>query len=778
MGLFYFPTSPSFHMFPLPNTIKKHASLYSIVLPLFCLFLALSITSFAQAPLAKEAKETNTKSSLSASDIFFQAHLKLNSAEKSLIKKDYKSAWENYKSALKYYQTVQLTHPLWKPSVITYRIQNTTEQLQTIKPELDAILQKEKEATEGMLSDSNTLKTNIDSLGVPPALIKIQNKITLLHSDLEKNTERYNTERSELEIHLKTEKTKLQNWKKSNNSNPERIDKLEKEIQRTEALIQNTKHFQQNDQTRINGHLTKLKKELRKQADSPIKEDLELTQNELDKRTQELKIVSIALVKSEQEARNHKRKLEVISAQLENSNAEVIKLQTIIKEQSNTSSKIVASLHAQLDKSRDSEKKLLGQLKEAKTMLAELSQRFDQQFLENKELQTKLNSVTEERDRMKNLLLEDTNKRISSLASQNIELMQQLRDSQETLARVSKDQNDNLDRVQQAETDFAIAKKRLIEFQDRHISDAKKIKQLHADIQSISQKTNHNLQSGNLTEVEREENLILRSTAKKYQLREQHFQTKLKLLQEHIINKNNDPIAIALAQNTLTEKALDITEREKMLVNKKEQADATFNRKGSTSIEKAKTTLAQSQQDVDAIHRVVRSMFQRKSYRAAKEALLVANETLPNQFPTLLSLGTVSMKMNHFNTAEDYFKDGIVMKRNNPFVHFQLGLCQFRKNQEDLAAKSLKYSLELDPTLDKAAYYLGVIAGKANKLKEAQTHFDRAIRINPDLSEAYFAKSINYTIKGNMAKAQEYYQKALEKGYPADANHAKKIKLN
>lgn len=725
----------------------------------------------------KGSEKIENNPPLSASDIFFQAHLKLNSADKAVLKKDYKSAWKNYQSALKYYQTVQITHPLWKPSVITYRIQNTTKELQEIKPKLDQLLRKEKATTDGIFSNSDTLKTDINDLGVHPELLKIQNKISLLNSDLEKNSTRYETERNKLDAQLTDQQSKLQEWSKSNNSNPERVDKLEKEIQRTEALIQNSKHFQQSDQARIQEHLVKLKSDLKKQIALPIKEDLEFTQSELDKRNDELKIVSMALVKSEQETRNHKRKLEALTTKLEESNAQVLNLQATLNKQSKTSAKVVSSLHEQLDKSRANEKKLQRDLNEAKTMLAELSQRFDEQFLENKELRNQLDSVRGERDRMKNLLLKDTNDRIKSLASQNIELMQQLRDSQETLARVSKDQNDNLDRVQQAETDFAIAKRRLIEYQDRHISDAKKIKELHANIHSISQQTNNKLQSGGLSEVEREENLILRATAKKYQLREKHFQTKLKLLKDHVINQN-DPIAIALAQNILTEKALDITEREKMLIDKKQKADATFNRTGATSIELAKTTLAQSQQEVDAIYRVVDRMLKRKSYRAAKENLLVANDILPNQFPTLIGLGTVSMKMNHFNSAENYFKDGIVMKRNNPFVHFQLGLCQFRKNQEDLATKSLKYSLELDPTLDKSAYYLGVIAGKSSKLEEAQAYFDQAIRINPEFSEAYFAKSINFSLTGDILKAQEFYQKALQKGYPADASHAEKIKLN
>ena len=761
-------------MYSISNSIKKCSNIYRIIIPFLLLFLAFSPMRIAQA---QEIKQIEKENPLSTSDIFFQAHLKLNNADNAILEKDYKSAWENYHSALKYYQTLQLTHPLWKPAVITYRIDFTTKKLQEIKPELDTILRQDKEATDGIYSNSDTLKTDINNLGIPPELLKIQNKIDLLYSDLEKNTSRYEADRKKLTSQLKSENTKLQEWSKSNNSNPERIDKLKKEILRTEALIQNSKHFQQNDQTRIQQHLSKLKNDLKKQIALPIKVDLEFTQSELDKRNDELRIVSMALVKTEQQSKQHKRKLEELSSKLEESNSEINKLQNIINGQSKTSAKIVASLHAQLDKSRANEKKLKNDLNEAKTMLAELSQRFDQQFLENKELRNQLDSVTEERDRMKNLLLEDTNQRIKSLAGQNIELMQQLRDSQETLARVSKDQNDNLDRVQQAETDFAIAKRRLIEYQDRHISDAKKIKELHANIRSISQNSNNKLQSGQLSEVEREENLILRETAKKYQLREKHFQTKLQLLKDHVINQN-DPIAIALAQNMLTEKALDITEKEKMLIDKKQKADATFNRTSSTSIEHAKTTLAQSQQEVEAIYRVVNRMLKRKSYRAAKENLLVANDILPNQFPTLIGLGTVSMKMNHFNAAENHFKDGIIMKRNNPFVHFQLGLCQFRKNQEELAAKSLKHSLELDPTLDKAAYYLGVIAGKANKLEEAQTYFDRAIRINPDFNEAYFAKSINFSIKGDKLKAQEFYQKALEKGYPADLNHAKKIKLN
>ena len=53
----------------------------------------------------------------------------------------------------------------------------------------------------------------------------------------------------------------------------------------------------------------------------------------------------------------------------------------------------------------------------------------------------------------------------------------------------------------------------------------------------------------------------------------------------------------------------------------------------------------------------------------------------------------------------------------------------------------------------------------------------RNLQINPELNEAYFALSVSSLMRGEMGKAQHYYQEALLKGYEPNIEHAEKLGL-
>ena len=155
-----------------------------------------------------------------------------------------------------------------------------------------------------------------------------------------------------------------------------------------------------------------------------------------------------------------------------------------------------------------------------------------------------------------------------------------------------------------------------------------------------------------------------------------------------------------------------------------------------------------------------------------------ANDIQPNNFKTLMYLGNAHMKMQILEEAETHFRNGIVMKKHNPYAHYMLGLClQKMPNKNDLAKKSLERSLELDSSQEKAHFYLGVIAGEESRYKKADEHFKTALQINPELNEAYFALSVSSLMRGEMGKAQHYYQEALLKGYEPNIEHAEKLGL-
>ncbi len=734
------------------------------------------ITSFAQAVPVANQTATEDKQ-LEPSDLFFQAHLKRYNGEKAEKEGDFKTAWKEYSSALKYYQNLKLTHRLWKPEVIDYRINATTKVLEKIKPQLKNQLEKEQAAAEGIISDKTKFNLDLNQFDTPPELLKITNGINLQQDKLADNKKKFDREQVLQRAHLNRLEGELKLFEKNNQANPAQAAKIEKEIARTRALLENIAHYSKTDQKKILDNITKLKKQLAKHSSAPLKADLERSQKDLNRRTAEVRIMAEALVESKQEQEVYQQKMQKMAQQLTLSKAENSKLTAQLKEQSGTSTKVVKALYAKLEAANKREKTLIDELKETKVMLAELSEKFDQQSEQNKELKQQLRAVTDEKDRLAALMLQDPNERIRTIVKQNLGLIQDLKNAKDALQRVSKDHASNQDRLVTAERDLAVAKQRILDQQTQSLQDNRRIKELQRKLIAIQNSASDQLSTGTLTAAEKEENTLLRSTAKKLMAREVANTKKLALLQKHILTQNDDPIGLALVHNNINADTLQLSEKEKQILNKKRVADATFTRKSKGSLADTRSTEDRIKNDVKTIHRVVDGLIQRGRLASAKDLLEDANGMLPNNFSTLMNLGTVTMKMQDLDNAETHFKDGIVMKRNNPYAHYMLGLCQYRKGKGDIAEKSLQSSVELDGSQEKAYYYLGVIAGQSGRLETAEKYFKIAIRINPDLDQAYFALSVNCLLQNKISEAQDYYQEALQKGLAPVPTHAEKLGL-
>ncbi len=739
-------------------------------------YLTLTPSVLAQDQLQKVQQDAiddlDTNKQLEPAEIIYQAHRKIRNAEAAENALDFKAAWKDYSTVLNYYQTLKLTHPLWQPSVVKWRIENTSKRLDALKPKVQEILDKEQAAAENIITGNKSSTLDKHKFAIPAELQQITNNILHLNKELQDNKKHYERERTIQEAHLLGAKGKLQLWKKDNQTNGTIVAELEKEIKRSEALLKNNKQFKTEATDKIQGQIKQLQKELSKYSNTPLKQDLDRYNEELGKRNEELGIMSRALLKSQRQAESAEKKAEAMTAQLEKAQQENTRLSNSLESQASTSAEVVQGLMKQLDASKKREKQLTTELSEAKVALAELTGKLDQQMLENNELKQQLDAVTTERDNLSALMQGSPDERIKKIASQNITLMQELRDARESLTRVTKNQGNNIDRLQRAERDLAVAKQKILDTQAQNLKDAQQMLALKKELEMVKANAEDNIHNENLSPVEREENRILRTAAIKYQRREAFWRKKWELEKKRNLSLLDDPEAAALVQNELTEEKLQITDKERNIINKVAQVDGSLFL--SSDI---KSTIAKSEEKVSLRQEYAENLIRKGNFVLAKDVLLDANEIIPNKFSTLINLGVVSMKLEDLDAAEQYFKDGVVMKNNNPSVHYLLGLTQFRKGNTEIAEKSLTFSKDLDFTQEKVHYFLGVITGTNGKIDQAEEHFSNALRVNPELAEALMALSINSRLKGDIEAAQDYYQQALEKGMPASPSYAKELGL-
>lgn len=739
--------------------------------------LSFSPIANAQEKIQQEAiADLNFNKQLEPADIVYQAHKKLRNAETALKSEDYKTAWKNYSSALQYYQTLKLTHPLWMPEVVKFRINDTSEKLDALKPKIEKILGKEQAAAEGIISSSKHLPFDNNEFNIPAELLQITNQIKALTTELNTNQKNYERTRTTQEAHLLAAEGKLQLWKKDNQTNGKIVSSLEAEIQRTKDLLAKNKLSEKSHSNKIQAQIDKLQAELSKHSNAPLKQDLEKYNKELGKRNDELRIMSRALLKSQRDAQAFKQKAKDMVDQIAQEKAENERLNNDLKSQSHTSAKVLKGLMTQLEESKKREKTLSTDLNEAKNLLAEITGKLDQQIAENSELKLQLEAVTIERDRLSTLIVGSADDRINKIAKQNIQLMQELRDARATLSDVTKNQGDNIDRRQKAERDLAIAKKRILTSQEQNLKDTQQMLALKKELAMVKAGAEGKLSNNNLSPIEREENKILRNAAIKYQRREAFWRKKWELEKRRHIANTNDPEAEALMQNELTKEKLQLTKKEEDIINKVAQVDGALFLDGVVR-NNADSIIASSEKKVEMRQDFAENLIKKGKYELALDVLKDANEIIPNKFSTLMNLGVVNMRLRDLNSAEQFFEDGIVMKRNNPSVHYLLGITRYRMGNNDAAEKSLQFSKELDFAQEKVHYYLGVIAGDSGRLEQAKEHFLNSLRVNPELAEALMALSINSLMTDNIETAQDYYQKALQKGLSPVSNHAKKLGL-
>jgi tetratricopeptide (TPR) repeat protein len=88
----------------------------------------------------------------------------------------------------------------------------------------------------------------------------------------------------------------------------------------------------------------------------------------------------------------------------------------------------------------------------------------------------------------------------------------------------------------------------------------------------------------------------------------------------------------------------------------------------------------------------------------------------------------------------------------------RLALNAGRTDQAERAFRALTQS---NPELGGPHANLGLIYRKANKLPEAATEFEQAVRLSPDQPVYYNELGVTYRLQGQFTKAREAYEKAI-----------------
>jgi tetratricopeptide (TPR) repeat protein len=105
----------------------------------------------------------------------------------------------------------------------------------------------------------------------------------------------------------------------------------------------------------------------------------------------------------------------------------------------------------------------------------------------------------------------------------------------------------------------------------------------------------------------------------------------------------------------------------------------------------------------------------------------------------------------------------VVAGAGDPALMAKLEASTFQAGEMSAARAILLHALSIEPHSAAAHYNLGISLYQQMKPAEAIVCFSTAVKLKPDLAEAYFRLGLAYVAVGKEQEAEDAYKKAVEK---------------
>jgi len=148
------------------------------------------------------------------------------------------------------------------------------------------------------------------------------------------------------------------------------------------------------------------------------------------------------------------------------------------------------------------------------------------------------------------------------------------------------------------------------------------------------------------------------------------------------------------------------------------------------------------------------------------EKILIQTLELLNEFPKSLFLhniqGAAYLSLSQSDLALKSFKKVLSIDPNFAPSYVNIGIIFKEKKEHEHAIKNFKIALKINPNLPDAFYNIGIISSEEGKLDSAIKNYKKAIKLNPNYFQAYSNLGNALRAKGNIEDAIESYKKAIQ----------------
>ena len=509
-------------------------------------------------------------------------------------------------------------------------------------------------------------------------------------------------------------------------------------------------------------------------ARAPLQADMDKLTKENQTRERELALTAQALKRTQQkltEAEKQRAKYQEDAILAER---RVKELNKNMEAQKNIDNQVVRELRKELKTVTDILQKTRQELGAANTQIATMKLQLSQANATITELKTERDALRIERDTLAGILKKNDSKGIQKLIAENMRLGTELKQALDRLKYLEKSNDATKDELIQAKSDLAVAKTRIMRYQQEQAEKDRTVKSLEKRLRDaqadLANAIANPAQKANQEEIE-----MLRETVKRLIAAQERRKMGEKTLWEAYQRSGQTIANMARAFADIRKTNIELTKEEKAMVAAARKPDSEFSSPQRVSAEHAKLHGDALEREI-AIHTpLMKRFFEKGRFEAARETLLELDERFPGHFPTLCNRGVVEIKTGRLVEAEEIFNEAITMRENSGYAHYMLAKTQYLLKDFDSSQKSFEHSLSLKSDNADAHLYLGNIAGAGKRYQQAEKHFQESIRLNPTNAEAYFNLSVIYLQQNKKEDAQKSYRKALEHGAQPDPSHEQNL---